>query len=55
MTANIGAFTNMDEKLTGSNYSWVSSFFYVGFLVASPVAAIGLVKFPAAKVVVFTV
>ncbi|KAK5557124.1 hypothetical protein LTR46_004935 [Exophiala xenobiotica] len=45
----------MEEKLTGSNYSWVSSFFYVGFLVASPVAAIGLVKFPAAKVVVFTV
>ncbi|OQV01244.1 hypothetical protein CLAIMM_06635 isoform 1 [Cladophialophora immunda] len=44
-----------DAKLVGSQYSWVSSFFYVGFLVASPVAAVALVKFPAAKVVVWTV
>ncbi|KAL6249305.1 hypothetical protein RBB50_003158 [Rhinocladiella similis] len=44
-----------DTKLSGSQYAWVSSFFYVGFLIASPISAIALVKFSAAKVVVFTV
>lgn len=43
------------QKLVGTDYSWVSSFFYVGFLVASPISAIALVKFPVAKVVVVTV
>ncbi|CAI7631087.1 unnamed protein product [Penicillium pancosmium] len=44
-----------DAKLVGTQYSWVSSFFYVGFLVASPLASILLVKFSVAKVVVVTV
>ncbi|RMD41179.1 hypothetical protein DV735_g3944, partial [Chaetothyriales sp. CBS 134920] len=38
-----------------SVYSWVSSFFYVGFLVASPVAATAIVKFPVGKVVIVSV
>ncbi|KAF4772040.1 hypothetical protein HAV15_011099 [Penicillium sp. str.  len=44
-----------DAKLVGTQYSWVSSFFYVGFLAASPLASILLVKFPVAKVVVVSV
>ncbi|KAM0554908.1 hypothetical protein ACHAPJ_006644 [Fusarium lateritium] len=44
-----------DASLSGTQYSWVSSFFYVGFLVASPLSSILLVKFSVAKVVVFTV
>ncbi|KAJ6085393.1 major facilitator superfamily domain-containing protein [Penicillium canescens] len=44
-----------DAKLVGTQYSWVSSFFYVGFLAASPLASILLVKFSVAKVVVVTV
>ncbi|KAF4947677.1 hypothetical protein FGADI_10248 [Fusarium gaditjirri] len=44
-----------DANLNGTQYSWVSSFFYVGFLVASPLSSILLVKFPVVKVVVFTV
>ncbi|KAL2417683.1 putative transporter [Exophiala dermatitidis] len=44
-----------DAKLKGTEYSWISSFFYVGFLVASPISAVALVKFPVAKVVVVTV
>ncbi|KAK5400839.1 hypothetical protein LTR06_011191 [Exophiala xenobiotica] len=44
-----------DTKLEGTDYSWASSFFYVGFLVASPSSALALVKFPVAKVVVVTV
>ncbi|KAF5573951.1 DAL5-Allantoate ureidosuccinate permease [Fusarium pseudoanthophilum] len=44
-----------DANLSGNQYSWVSSFFYVGFLIASPLSSILLVKFPVAKVVVLTV
>ncbi|KAJ5765471.1 major facilitator superfamily domain-containing protein [Penicillium odoratum] len=44
-----------DAKLVGTQYSWVSSFFYVGFLAASPLASILLVKFPVGKVVVISV
>ncbi|KAJ5261609.1 major facilitator superfamily domain-containing protein [Penicillium chrysogenum] len=44
-----------DTKLVGTQYSWVSSFFYVGFLAASPLSSILLVKFSVAKVVVVTV
>ncbi|KAF5531557.1 DAL5-Allantoate ureidosuccinate permease [Fusarium napiforme] len=44
-----------DTNLSGNQYSWVSSFFYVGFLIASPLSSILLVKFPVAKVVVLTV
>ncbi|KAH8689921.1 major facilitator superfamily domain-containing protein [Talaromyces proteolyticus] len=45
----------LSQKLVGTQYSWVSSFFYVGFLAASPLSSILLVKFSAAKVVVVTV
>ncbi|KAL1871015.1 hypothetical protein Plec18167_007323 [Paecilomyces lecythidis] len=51
----MGIVQEAEKKLVGTQYSWVSSFFYVGFLAASPLAAIALVKFPVAKVVVFTV
>ncbi|RBR09745.1 hypothetical protein FVER53590_11798 [Fusarium verticillioides] len=44
-----------DANLSGNQYSWVSSFFYVGFLISSPLSSILLVKFPVAKVVVLTV
>ncbi|CAO2651720.1 Nn.00g000030.m01.CDS01 [Neocucurbitaria sp. VM-36] len=44
-----------DTNLTGTQYSWVSSFFYVGFLVASPVSAVLLVKIPVAYAVAGTV
>ncbi|KAF2155469.1 MFS general substrate transporter [Myriangium duriaei CBS 260.36] len=44
-----------DTHLNGVEYSWISSFFYVGFLIGSPISAVALVKFPATKVVVVTV
>ncbi|KAJ4144316.1 hypothetical protein LMH87_003206 [Akanthomyces muscarius] len=52
-TAIMGIIT--DTKLVGTQYSWVSSFFYVGFLVASPLSSLLLVRFSVAKVVVLTV
>ncbi|EKD15036.1 uncharacterized protein L3040_003764 [Drepanopeziza brunnea f. sp. 'multigermtubi'] len=45
----------VDAHLKGQEYSWVSSFFYVGFLVASPIASVFLVKFPVGRVVSNTV
>ncbi|GAM43986.1 hypothetical protein TCE0_060r19239 [Talaromyces pinophilus] len=44
-----------DAKLVGMQYSWVSSFFYVGFLAVSPLASILLVRFSVVKVVAVTV
>ena len=44
-----------ETRLVGNEYSWVSSFFYVGFLVASPLAAVALVRFPVGKVVIVAV
>jgi hypothetical protein len=43
------------QKLVGMQYSWVSSFFYVGFLAVSPLASILLVRFSVVKVVAVTV
>ncbi|KAG4274469.1 hypothetical protein FPRO04_09427 [Fusarium proliferatum] len=45
----------MQQNLSGTQYSWVSSFFYVGFLAASPLSSILLVRFSVVKVVVITV
>ena len=47
--------TDKSKHLVGTQYSWISSFFYVGFLVASPLAATALVKFPVGKVVIVSV
>jgi hypothetical protein len=46
---------NILQNLVGTQYSWVSSFFYVGFLVASPITSVALVKFSVVKVVAVTV
>lgn len=37
------------QHLVGQDYSWASSAFYYGYLVATPIASVGLVKFPLGK------
>lgn len=38
-----------DTHLKGTEYSWVSSAFYFGYLIASYPASFAFVKFPVAK------
>ncbi|CAM1508829.1 Fc.00g025680.m01.CDS01 [Cosmosporella sp. VM-42] len=45
----------VDLKLTGSEYSWASSVYYFGYLIASYPAGLVMVRFPVGKTIVVSV
>ena len=40
-----------DLKLTGNDYSWASSVYYFGYLIASYPAGMLMVRFPVGKMI----